>query len=67
MRSHLCLDKISSKTLSHDVQDPLQPFVLYWKRNVIPGMGIFIAGYVLFSITNIHTLFQEAYQPCWGT
>ena len=48
------------------VQDPLQPFVLYWKRNVIPGMGIFIAGYVLFSITNIHTLFQEAYQPCWG-
>lgn len=49
------------------MQDPLQPFVLYWKRNVIPGMGIFIAGYVLFSITNIHTLFQDAYQPCWGT
>ncbi|KAL0038700.1 hypothetical protein WJX79_003808 [Trebouxia sp. C0005] len=48
-------------------QDPLEPFVIYWKRYVISGMGLFTEGYVLFSITNIHTLFQQSYQPCWKT
>lgn len=47
--------------------DPLEPFVIFWKRYVISGMGLFTAGYVLFSITNIHTLFQQSYQPCWKT
>lgn len=46
-------------------QDPLEPFVIYWKRYVISGMGLFTEGYVLFSISNIHTLFQASYGPCW--
>lgn len=46
-------------------QDPLEPFVIFWKRYVISGLGIFTAGYVLFSISNIHTLFDQAYGPCW--
>ncbi|KAL3138696.1 hypothetical protein ABBQ32_006450 [Trebouxia sp. C0010 RCD-2024] len=46
-------------------QDPLEPFVMYWKRYVISGLGIFTAGYVLFSIANIHVLFQQSYGPCW--
>ena len=48
-------------------QDPLEPFVIYWKRYVISGLGIFTAGYVLFSISNIHVLFQQSYGPCWQT
>ena len=47
------------------MQDPLEPFVIFWKRYVISGMGLFTEGYVLFSITNIHTLFQQSYKPCW--
>ena len=49
------------------MQDPLEPFVIFWKRYVISGMGLFTEGYVLFSITNIHTLFQQSYKPCWKT
>ena len=49
------------------VQDPLEPFVIFWKRYVISGMGLFTEGYVLFSITNIHVLFQQSYKPCWKT
>lgn len=47
------------------LQDPLEPFVIYWKQYVISGLGIFTAGYVLFSISNIHVLFQQSYGPCW--
>ncbi len=49
------------------LQDPLEPFVIFWKRYVISGLGIFTAGYVLFSISNVHTLFDQAYGPCWQT
>ncbi len=49
------------------LQDPLEPFVIFWKRHVISGLGIFTAGYVLFSISNVHTLFDQAYGPCWQT
>jgi hypothetical protein len=57
---------ISHCRLLH-LQDPLEPFVIFWKRYVISGMGLFTEGYVLFSITNIHVLFQQSYQPCWKT
>ena len=46
-------------------QDPLEPFVQYWHRYVMHGFGLFTEGYVLFSISNVKTLFDQSYQSCW--
>ena len=32
--------------------DPLLPFANYWRIYVLPGMGLFTEGYVLFSIVS---------------
>jgi len=49
------------------VKDPLWPFLEYYRRHIIPGMGLFAEGYVLFSIGNLSTLFSAAYPDCWKT
>jgi len=33
---------------------------------VIPGMGLLLEGYVLFSIGNVKPLFASAFPACWG-
>ncbi|KAG9188297.1 MFS general substrate transporter [Alternaria panax] len=46
--------------------DPLAPFGHYFRTCVIPGMGLGLEGYVLFSIGNVRPLLQAAFPACWG-
>ncbi|KAL9009214.1 MAG: hypothetical protein Q9173_005738 [Seirophora scorigena] len=48
-------------------KDPLSPFAYYFKNMVLPGAGLGLEGYVLFSIGNIKPLFQArgAFPECW--
>ena len=50
-------------------QDPLSPFAWYFRNMVIPGAGLGLEGYVLFSIGNIKPLFQApgSFTTCWKT
>ncbi|KAF7193137.1 putative inorganic phosphate transporter [Pseudocercospora fuligena] len=45
--------------------DPLSPVGYYMRNMVIPGMGLLLEGYVLFSIGNVKPLFQAAFPGCW--
>ncbi|KAK4636279.1 Putative inorganic phosphate transporter [Fulvia fulva] len=45
--------------------DPLSPVSFYFRNMVIPGMGLLLEGYVLFSIGNVKPLFQSAFPDCW--
>ena len=45
--------------------DPLAPVGFYFRNMVIPGAGLGLEGYVLFSIGNIKPLFQAAFPDCW--
>ncbi|GIZ40158.1 hypothetical protein CKM354_000351000 [Cercospora kikuchii] len=45
--------------------DPLSPVGYYFRNMVIPGMGLLLEGYVLFSIGNVKPLFQAAFPDCW--
>lgn len=47
--------------------DPLSPLSAYFKRYVMNGMGLFVEGYVLFSIGNLSSLFSSAWPSCWKT
>jgi len=47
--------------------DPLAPVGYYLKNMVLPGAGLLLEGYVLFSIGNIKPLFQAVFKPCWKT
>ncbi|BGP26739.1 hypothetical protein JCM10295v2_005699 [Rhodotorula toruloides] len=47
--------------------DPAQPFRAYWRKYVLTGMGLFVEGYVLFSIGNLSALFSSAWPRCWKT
>ncbi|CAN9103885.1 unnamed protein product [Alternaria alternata] len=47
-------------------KDPLAPFGHYFRTCVIPGMGLGLEGYVLFSIGNVRPLLQAAFPACWG-
>merc|ERR1711939_401898 len=47
--------------------DPLLPFTTYCRKYVIYGMGLFVEGYVLFSIGNLKPLFQAVWPTCWKT
>ena len=49
------------------VNDPLQPVRNYFSNYVLPGMGLFLEGYVVFSISNNTTMFQQTYTSCWST
>ncbi|EGE82558.1 MFS phosphate transporter [Blastomyces dermatitidis ATCC 18188] len=48
-------------------QDPLAPVAYYFRNMVLPGAGLGLEGYVLFSIGNIKPLFQRAFPECWAT
>ncbi|KAI9825257.1 MAG: hypothetical protein M1832_001291 [Thelocarpon impressellum] len=45
--------------------DPLSPISAYFREYVIPGAGLGLEGYVLFSIGNLKPLFQKAFPLCW--
>ncbi|KAG8530770.1 uncharacterized protein KY384_004127 [Bacidia gigantensis] len=46
-------------------RDPLAPFGYYVRNMVIPGAGLGLEGYVLFSIGNLTPLFKSAFSSCW--
>ncbi|KAL4785155.1 major facilitator superfamily domain-containing protein [Aspergillus varians] len=45
--------------------DPLSPVSYYFRNMVLPGAGLGLEGYVLFSIGNLKPLFQAAFPSCW--
>ncbi|KAL8755112.1 MAG: hypothetical protein Q9199_003873 [Rusavskia elegans] len=47
--------------------DPLSPVAYYFKNMVLPGAGLGLEGYVLFSIGNLKSLFQAqgSFAKCW--
>ncbi|KAL3435937.1 major facilitator superfamily domain-containing protein [Aspergillus tetrazonus] len=45
--------------------DPLSPMSYYFQNMVLPGAGLGLEGYVLFSIGNLKPLFQAAFASCW--
>ena len=45
--------------------DPLAPIGYYFKNMVLPGAGLLLEGYVLFSIGNVKPLFQATFKDCW--
>ncbi|KAH8691293.1 putative MFS phosphate transporter [Talaromyces proteolyticus] len=49
------------------VEDPLSPVSFYFKNMVLPGAGLLLEGYVLFSIGNVTPLLQQAFPSCWKT
>ncbi|KAI9806709.1 MAG: hypothetical protein M1825_006166 [Sarcosagium campestre] len=46
-------------------KDPLSPLGAYFRNYVIPGAGLGLEGYVLFSIGNIKPLFSAVWPTCW--
>lgn len=48
-------------------KDPLSPVAWYFRHAVIPGAGLGLEGYVLFSIGNLEPLFKQVWPQCWGT
>jgi MFS family permease len=48
-------------------KDPLSPISYYFRNMVIPGAGLGLEGYVLFSIGNLQPLFAATFPLCWGT
>lgn len=47
-------------------EDPLSNFSWYFRHAVIPGAGLGLEGYVLFSIGNLLPLFQAVWPECWN-
>jgi hypothetical protein len=47
-------------------EDPLSNMSWYVRHAVIPGAGLGLEGYVLFSIGNLEPLFKAAWPDCWG-
>lgn len=48
-------------------KDPLSPLAWYIRNAVIPGAGLGLEGYVLFSIGNLEPLFAKVWPACWKT
>jgi hypothetical protein len=48
-------------------KDPLAPVGWYFRNAVLPGAGIGLEGYVLFSIGNLSPLFSATWKSCWKT
>jgi len=46
---------------------PLQPIREHFSKYVITGMGLFVEGYVLFSVGNLTSLFEAVWPLCWGS
>ncbi|KAK1764701.1 putative mfs transporter protein [Phialemonium atrogriseum] len=47
-------------------KDPLSPISWYFRNAVLPGAGLGLEGYVLFSIGNLEPLFSATWPQCWG-
>lgn len=47
-------------------KDPLSPLGWYFRNAVLPGAGLGLEGYVLFSIGNLEPLFAATWPECWG-
>ncbi|ETN37023.1 uncharacterized protein HMPREF1541_08011 [Cyphellophora europaea CBS 101466] len=47
--------------------DPLSPVGFYFRNMVLPGAGLGLEGYVLFSIGNLKPLFQKGFPDCWNS
>ncbi|RAL61672.1 hypothetical protein DID88_002740 [Monilinia fructigena] len=47
--------------------DPLSPVSWYFSNAVLPGAGLGLEGYVLFSIGNLAPLFSAVWPQCWKT
>lgn len=47
-------------------KDPLAPFGWYITNCIIPGAGLLLEGYVLFSVGNIKPLFEDMWPECWA-
>ena len=48
-------------------KDPLSPVSWYFRNAVLPGAGLGLEGYVLFSIGNLMALFISVWPQCWKT
>lgn len=50
-------------------EDPLSPLSWYWHNAILPGAGLGLEGYVLFSIGNLSSYFAETdgWKECWGS
>ncbi|KAF2788856.1 phosphate transporter HvPT2 [Melanomma pulvis-pyrius CBS 109.77] len=59
--------KETSSILKMFKEDPLSPFGYYLKNMVLPGAGLLLEGYVLFSIGNVRPLLQDSFPRCWKT
>ncbi|KAI6093884.1 MFS general substrate transporter [Hypoxylon rubiginosum] len=46
--------------------DPLSPVAWYFRNAILPGAGLGLEGYVLFSIGNLKPLFASVWGTCWG-
>ncbi|KAI0196862.1 major facilitator superfamily domain-containing protein [Astrocystis sublimbata] len=46
-------------------KDPLSPLSWYFRNSVLPGAGLLLEGYVLFSIGNLQPLFANVWGSCW--
>ena len=69
-RACLLLQEIKRETSSIWAtfkRDPLQPVRDYIQNYGIVGVGLFLEGYVIFSISNISTLFKHTYYECWSS
>lgn len=58
------------KQIGHMMKlDPLSPLRWYWHNAVLPGAGLGLEGYVLFSIGNLSTYFgkTDGWKDCWGS
>lgn len=47
-------------------KDPLSPISAYFSNYVVTGMGLFVEGYVLFSVGNLTPLFKAVWPACWN-
>lgn len=47
-------------------KDPLSPIGWYVRNAILPGAGLGLEGYVLFSIGNLEPLFAATWPECWG-
>lgn len=48
-------------------EDPLSPIGWYWRNAILPGAGLGLEGYVLFSIGNLEPLYKAVWKQCWST
>ncbi|PHH68486.1 hypothetical protein CDD80_7474 [Ophiocordyceps camponoti-rufipedis] len=46
-------------------KNPFSPLLWYVRNAVIPGAGLGLEGYVLFSIGNLEPLFRQVWPQCW--